>query len=109
MSDKITLHIEGMTCNSCADHVKQSPEILSGVRSVSVSYPQRQAEIEIHAGVSADVFSLVTAVPSQTAQRANLMACWKRCRIPDQQSAGITTRPCTSLSSAAVAQRWRQR
>jgi mercuric reductase len=62
MSEGITLHIEGMTCSSCADHVKQSLENLPSVRSASVSYPQCQAEIETHAGASADVASLVAVV-----------------------------------------------
>lgn len=62
MIKAITLHIDGMTCSSCADHVKQSLESVLGVRSASVSYPHRQAEIETHAGAAADVDSLVAAV-----------------------------------------------
>ena len=60
MDDPITLQIEGMTCDSCAEHVQQALEKVPGVRSASVSYPQRRAEIEADAGVSHD--PLVAAV-----------------------------------------------
>ena len=56
------LHIDGMTCGSCAEHVKQALEKVPGVRSASVSYPQRRAEIEASVGTVADVTSLVAAV-----------------------------------------------
>ncbi|WP_136333083.1 cation transporter, partial [Pseudomonas aeruginosa] len=52
MAEAITLHIEGMTCTSCAEHVQQALTNVPGVRAASVSYPQRQAEIEADAGVS---------------------------------------------------------
>ena len=60
MAEAITLHIEGMTCTSCAEHVQQALTNVPGVRAASVSYPQRQAEIEADAGVS--VATLVAAV-----------------------------------------------
>ena len=60
MAEAITLHIEGMTCTSCAEHVQQALTNVPGVRAASVSYPQRQAEIEADAGVS--VAPLVAAV-----------------------------------------------
>lgn len=41
-----TLDIEGMTCASCAEHVKAALENLPGVRSANVSYPKGRAEIE---------------------------------------------------------------
>jgi mercuric reductase len=62
MTEAITLHIDGMTCGSCAAHVKQALEKVPGVRSASVSYPQRKAEIEANAGTAADLTSLVAAV-----------------------------------------------
>ena len=46
MAEAITLHIEGMTCTSCAEHVQQALTNVPGVRAASVSYPQRQAEID---------------------------------------------------------------
>jgi mercuric reductase len=80
MAEAITLHIEGMTCTSCAEHVREAGfENVPGVRSASVSYPQRRAEIEADAGVS--VAPLVAAWPrSATAhglptRRTSLRAC----------------------------------
>ena len=39
MAEAITLHIEGMTCTSCAEHVQQALTNVPGVRAASVSYP----------------------------------------------------------------------
>ncbi|WP_460489941.1 mercury(II) reductase [Curvibacter fontanus] len=60
MTGTITLHIDGMTCTSCAVHIQQSLENVPGVRSISVSCPRKRAEIEADAGVSPD--QLVAAV-----------------------------------------------
>ena len=60
MAEAITLHIDGMTCTSCAEHVQQALTNVPGVRAASVSYPQRQAEIKVDAGVGLD--PLVAAV-----------------------------------------------
>jgi mercuric reductase len=62
MTEAITLHIDGVTCGSCAEHIKQALENVPGVRSASVSYPHRHAEIETHADTAADVTSLIAAV-----------------------------------------------
>ena len=37
MAEAITLHIEGMTCTSCAEHVQQALTNVPGVRAASVS------------------------------------------------------------------------
>ena len=71
MADTITLQIEGMTCDSCAVHARQALERVPGVRSASVSYPQRRAEIKVDAGVGLD--PLVAAVA----------ALGYRARLPD--------------------------
>ena len=71
MADTITLQSEGMTCDSCAVHARQALERVSGVRSASVSYPQRRAEIKVDAGVGLD--PLVAAVA----------ALGYRARLPD--------------------------
>ena len=60
MTETTSLHIEGMTCTSCAEHVQEALKNVSGVRLASVSYAQRQADIEADAGVS--VATLVAAV-----------------------------------------------
>ena len=71
MADTITLQIEGMTCDSCAVHAQQTLERVPGVRSASVSYPHRRAEIEVDASVGLD--PLVAAVA----------ALGYRARLPD--------------------------
>ena len=71
MTEAITLHIDGMTCGACTEHIKQALEKVPGVRSASVSYSQRQAEIEANVGTAADVSSLVAAV-SALGYRAQL-------------------------------------
>ncbi|MDE2056612.1 MAG: mercury(II) reductase [Betaproteobacteria bacterium] len=92
MDDTITLQIEGMTCDSCATHVQQVLKNVPGVRSVSVSYPQRQAEVEVDAGVSLD--SLVAAVT----------ALGYRARVADSQvlpAGGLLDKALGGLSSWA--------
>lgn len=42
----ITLSIQGMTCNGCAQHAKEALEAVSGVQHASVSYPASQAVVE---------------------------------------------------------------
>ncbi|MDH1765587.1 mercury(II) reductase [Comamonas aquatica] len=57
MVEAITLHIEGMTCTSCAEHVQQALKNVPGVRSASVSYAQQQADIEAEANVGLDLLA----------------------------------------------------
>ncbi|CAI8892092.1 mercury(II) reductase [Methylococcus capsulatus] len=54
------LLIDGITCTSCAEHVRQVLEKVPGVRSASVSFPRKRAEIEADPGVGPD--PLVAAV-----------------------------------------------
>ncbi|MXS77394.1 mercury(II) reductase [Nitrosomonas sp. JL21] len=44
------LKIAGMTCDSCAAHVKEALEKVPGVRSALVSYPQGMAQLDFEAG-----------------------------------------------------------
>ena len=48
----IELQVEGMTCGSCTEHVRQALEKVPGVQSASVSYPQGLATIATNGGVS---------------------------------------------------------
>src|SRR3569832_1044741 len=41
----INLKIGGMTCNSCAAHIKEALENMQGVQSAHVSYPKADAQI----------------------------------------------------------------
>ena len=54
------LKITGMTCESCALHVKKALEQVPGVRSADVSYPQGSAQLVAEAGTS--TVALLSAV-----------------------------------------------
>ncbi|MDE2223816.1 MAG: mercury(II) reductase [Xanthomonadaceae bacterium] len=54
------LKITGMTCDSCAAHVKTALEAVPGVQSADVSYAKGSATLELQAGTSTD--QLVAAV-----------------------------------------------
>jgi mercuric reductase len=56
-----TLDIEGMTCASCAEHVKAALENLPGVRSANVSYPKGRAEIETDPDVGLEPLAAAVA------------------------------------------------
>jgi mercuric reductase len=57
----IALHIDGMTCDSCATHVREALERVPGVRSAAVSYPKARAEIAADAGVSSEALAATVA------------------------------------------------
>ncbi|MGK8290776.1 mercury(II) reductase [Pseudomonas putida] len=46
------LQIVGMTCASCADHVKEALEMIPGVHQADVSYASGKAELTVDEGVS---------------------------------------------------------
>ncbi|MEX7575500.1 mercury(II) reductase [Pseudomonas aeruginosa] len=75
----VSIQIEGMTCPSCAEHVREALEKVPGVRSASVSYSRRRAEVEADAGMNHD--SLVAA----------MAALGYRARVPDtpNKAAGL--------------------
>ncbi len=54
------LDITGMTCESCAAHIKHALEQVPGVRSAEVSYAEGSARVALDAGLSPD--ALITAV-----------------------------------------------
>ncbi|MFZ3184345.1 MAG: cation transporter, partial [Pseudomonas sp.] len=59
----IELQVEGMTCGSCTEHVRQALEQVAGVRSVSVSYPQGLAAVATAGQVSlGPIIAAVTAL-----------------------------------------------
>jgi mercuric reductase len=57
----IALRIDGMTCDSCATHVREALERVPGVRSAAVSYPKARAEIAADAGVSSEALAATVA------------------------------------------------
>ena len=54
------LKITGMTCDSCAAHVKTALESVPGVQSAEVSYAKGSAQLDLDAGTPAD--ALIAAV-----------------------------------------------
>jgi mercuric reductase len=54
------LKSSGMTCESCAVHIRQALEAVPGVRSASVSYPGSSAAVDVAAGTATE--DLVTAI-----------------------------------------------
>ena len=61
------LHIDGMTCTRCAEHVRTALRRVPGVRSVSVSYPDRTATLQVDAGTSTQA---LTAAVTEAGYRA---------------------------------------
>lgn len=61
MADAIVLRIDGMTCTSCAAHIQEALEKVPGVRSASVSYPERVAQVAAEEGVSPDALTAAVA------------------------------------------------
>ncbi len=56
-----TLNISGMTCSSCAVHVKDALEGVPGVRSAQVSYPDGNARVVADAGISLQAMAAAVA------------------------------------------------
>ncbi|NMM25868.1 MAG: mercury(II) reductase [Glaciimonas sp.] len=50
----IEIKVEGMTCTSCATHLKDALEKISGVKTASVSYPESRAQVMADASASRD-------------------------------------------------------
>ncbi len=48
----IGIKVDGMTCSSCATHVKDALEKIPGVKSASVSYPESRAQVMADAYVN---------------------------------------------------------
>ncbi len=55
------LNITGMTCDSCAAHVKEALEKVPGVQSALVSYPKGTAQLAIVPGTSPDALTAAVA------------------------------------------------
>lgn len=59
----IELQVQGMTCGSCTEHVRQALEKVPGVQSASVSYPQGLAAVATDGHVSLEpLIAVVTAL-----------------------------------------------
>ena len=71
MTAAIALRIDGMTCDSCATHVREALERVPGVRSAAVSYPKARAEIAADAGVSSEALAATVATLGYRASLAD--------------------------------------
>ena len=78
----MTLKIDGMTCASCAEHVRQALEKVPGVRSAAVSWPEALADVTVDEGVSDDTLAAALMTAGYHAKVAD---------VPDQ-SAGLVDR-----------------
>ncbi|AJZ56956.1 mercury(II) reductase [Paraburkholderia fungorum] len=78
----MTLKIDGMTCASCAEHVRQALEKVPGVRSAAVSWPEALADVTVDEGVSDDTLAAALMTAGYHAKVAD---------VPDQ-SAGLLDR-----------------
>lgn len=58
-----TLKITGMTCDSCAVHVKDALEKVPGVQSADVSYAKGSAKLAIEVGTSPDALPCSSCGP----------------------------------------------
>ncbi|OEG94017.1 mercury(II) reductase [Enterobacter kobei] len=56
-----TIKITGMTCDSCATHVKEALEKVPGVQSADVSYTKGSAKLAVEAGISPDALTAAVA------------------------------------------------
>jgi len=56
-----TLKITGMTCDSCAVHVKEALEKVPGVQSANVSYTKGSAKLAVETGTSPDALTAAVA------------------------------------------------
>ena len=56
-----TLKITGMTCDSCAVHVKEALEKVPGAQSADVSYTKGSAKLAVEAGTSSDALTAAVA------------------------------------------------
>ena len=56
-----TLKITGMTCDSCATHVKEALETVPGVQSAVVSYAKGTAQLATEPGMSPDALTAAVA------------------------------------------------
>ena len=71
--------VNGMTCTSCATHVKDALEKIPGVNAAVVSYPESRAQVMADTAVSHN--QLLAAIA----------AAWAMDITPDLIAAGIKT------------------
>src|SRR5258708_4130466 len=85
----MTLKIDGMTCASCAEHVRQALENVPGVRSAAVSWSEALADVTADEEVSHDTLAAAVTTAGYHARVADVAT----------QSAGL---PGKALSPAGA-------
>ncbi|MEC5407839.1 mercury(II) reductase [Paraburkholderia sp. MPAMCS5] len=66
-----TLTIDGMTCASCAAHIRDALEKVPGVRSVAVSWPSALVDVTVDADVSHDTLAAAVTAAGYRARMAD--------------------------------------
>ncbi len=112
------LHVTGMTCDSCANHVEKALLTVPGVHKAEVSYPDALARVSGEPALDPDdarLGSRSSWLPGR-ARRCAARRDGKRVARQDARSGwAVATRRaamgvvCISLSSAAAVPRWRRR
>ena len=76
----IEIKVDGMTCTSCATHVKEALEKISGVKNATVSYSENRAQVLADASASRDqmleaiaALGYRGALEAATTQRGSLL------------------------------------
>ena len=82
MNDAIAFEIEGMTCASCAAHVKTALEQIPGVRAAEVSYPKGRAEVRADSTVNSGALSAAVARLGYRARSVSDQFAGLRDRVP---------------------------
>ena len=78
------LNITGMTCDSCATHVKEALEKVPGVRSAVVSYPQGTAQLAFEPGTQLDALTAAVAGLGYRATLADAPPAEKQAGLSDK-------------------------
>ncbi|CAE6909756.1 Mercuric reductase [Paraburkholderia domus] len=66
------LKIDGMTCASCAEHIRQALESVPGVRSAAVSWSKALANVPVDGGVSHDTLAAAVTTVGYRARVADV-------------------------------------
>lgn len=78
------LQISGMTCDSCATHVKEALEQVPGVRSAKVTYPEGTAQLTLTSDTSLAALTSAVASLGYSAALADAPAASKGGSLPDK-------------------------
>ncbi len=79
-----TLKITGMTCDSCAAHVKEALEKVPGVQSAVVSYAKGAAQLDLDPGTASDALTAAVAGLGYKATLADAPPTDNRSRLLDK-------------------------